>query len=507
MINRIKQAANILEVASDLTTLKRVGARYFGLCPFHSEKTASFSVQPEHGRWKCFGCGKGGDVIDLLTESGMTFREALKFLSEKTGIALDDWQGSDRWEQRDLMRVAHEVYAKASAENLKRSKEALDYLKKRGISEEVINLFNIGLGVERIEQLDKTHLTKTGLFNSSGVSPFAGRILFPFTDITGHPIGFTARKLSGVSPKYLNSKNSELFNKSRTLFGIAQARKHIRELKACRIVEGPMDALALHSHMHKHVLATCGSAFTKEHALLIRRLGAEVAVLHFDGDKAGRKSTIQAARHCMDAGLAVSAVIVPDGQDPCSQLQGIPFDEWRMPMLKAVGLEDWLEHHIRRIEDKTRQAQMLTSLSRRLGASAGAKLVLKSLGRKFGINLIPKYKADKKPTKRVERMDARLRRAIVQTIALIHAGRIDDAEEVIEFLPEKYQHILRRAGISGFDRERIALNGMIDMGAELAAKYELARPLDILRGYAPYYIAQNYNWHERMQAITEKIRL
>lgn len=176
-------------------------------------------------------------------------------------------------------------------------------------------------------------------------------------------------------------------------------------------------------------------------------------------------------------------------------------------MLKAVGLEDWLEHHIRRIEDKTRQAQMLTSLSRRLGASAGAKLVLKSLGRKFGINLIPKYKADKKPTKRVERMDARLRRAIVQTIALIHAGRIDDAEEVIEFLPEKYQHILRRAGISGFDRERIALNGMIDMGAELAAKYELARPLDILRGYAPYYIAQNYNWHERMQAITEKIRL
>ncbi len=334
---RILSVARVEEIISQYVDLKKRGARYVGLCPFHKEKTPSFHVSPTRGIFKCFGCGKGGDVITFLIEhEKFTYPEALRFLADKYHIPVEEASVDVADKQhRESMHIVLQFAERFFQQNLHDESEgqtvALPYLRERGIDDSIIHRFRLGYAIRQPDGLTRQArsmnysldlLQRVGLIverNGQLADFFHERIVFPVHNLSGKPVAFAGRTLRNDDriPKYINSPETDLYNKGHVLYGMYQARDAIRRLDECFVVEGYVDVLAMHQAGMENTVACSGSALTEEQIRLIKRFTNNVTLL-FDGDAAGVKAAMLAVDRLAGVDLNVRVVLLPDGYDPDS---------------------------------------------------------------------------------------------------------------------------------------------------------------------------------------------
>jgi DNA primase len=339
IVEQIKQVANIVDIASLYTTLRQRGRNHVGLCPFHSEKSPSFTVDHDKQFFHCFGCGQGGDVFTLVMEKeNMSFPEAVEFLANRCNIPLPEKKklsaGQLRAEEQ-LVKITESALAffQNSLHKTQEGKKALDYLHKRKVSESVarelklgyaqdnwdslLNFFQSkGVPVERLEQagLVLKRQNKTGYYDR-----FRGRIIFPIFTGTGKVVAFGGRTITGDDPKYLNSPDTPIYTKGEILYGLNFSKEAIRKAGTAILVEGYTDYLSLFQAGIKNLVASLGTALTSRQVLLASRF-AETLIIFYDGDEAGVKASVRAVTICMEKELNSLVAPLPKEQDPDSYL-------------------------------------------------------------------------------------------------------------------------------------------------------------------------------------------
>jgi len=350
LINQIREANDIVEVISEYLPLKKKGKSYMALCPFHPEKTPSFSVSQERQIYHCFGCGKGGNVYTFLMEhEKLSFYEALKLLAKKANISLPQKPvDREKVETLDQLFYANQVANEYFQLSLTRSKRAKDYLYHRGFTKETIELFSLGyapLDWEGLIKYSGEKGLKTEVLLSSGLvverekkegcyDRFRDRATFPIFNLSQKIVGFGGRVLEGKvdkglttatpgsaprrdEPKYLNSPESPIYHKGKILYGLNLSKEIIREKSAAVLVEGYIDLISLYQAGIKNVVAALGTSFTQEQARLISRYAEKIYLL-FDSDRAGESAVFRSVDLLFDSGVEVMIVVFPSGEDPDS---------------------------------------------------------------------------------------------------------------------------------------------------------------------------------------------
>ncbi len=358
-VEQVKEAADIIEVVSQYTDLRRAGQRFSGLCPFHDERTPSFSVDPVAKLYKCFGCDAGGDVFRFVEEKeGLSFPEAVESLGERYGVEVAREQEDPRAEQARRRRArVHELLAR-TAEFYSRylwdapkAAKAREYLHERGLGEEVLKEFGVGMAPSAWDQVlvgsQRAKFTITELVGAGLIQKgrqgghydrFRSRITFPIRDARGRVLGFGARAISPDSkPKYLNSPEG-VFHKSETLYGIDRARSAIAKARRAIVVEGYTDVLALHQAGITESVAIMGTAITPEQLRALSGLGPEVVILALDADSAGANAMIRAQRVAADRTLDLKVAAMPEGEDPADMLAAGRLDRFRELVDAAIDL-------------------------------------------------------------------------------------------------------------------------------------------------------------------------
>ncbi|MCF6238730.1 MAG: DNA primase [Candidatus Marinimicrobia bacterium] len=334
-IEQVREANDVVEVISDYVQLKRSGRNWFGRCPFHNEKTPSFSVSSDKQIYHCFGCGVGGNVINFIMEhERLDFISSVKLLADRVNITIElDQREPQKKDDRASIYNMHEIACRAFERQLAdpAGAAAKDYLLKRGLSEDIIKTFRVGFAPDRWDTvtlevmkmgLSQEILSKSGLLmtkDSGGYyDRFRQRIMFPIADINGKVQAFGGRIFGdGEGAKYMNSPETPIYHKGRTLFGLDQSRDEIRNSRTAILVEGYMDLIRLYQQGFKYVVAGTGTAFTREQAGLIKRFADKVFVC-YDGDNAGQKAAQKAGLTLLDKGLDVAIIELPGGEDPDS---------------------------------------------------------------------------------------------------------------------------------------------------------------------------------------------
>ena len=338
IVEQVRQASDIVEVIGQYVRLKKRGRNFLALCPFHVEKTPSFSVSPDRQIYHCFGCGKGGNVFTFLMEhENMTFIEAVKHLAARAGIRIPEKKVDDKSkEQYERLHYAHQValeYFRSVLYSKKYHNKIMKYLHEtRRISDESIELFQIGLSGEDWDGFLKYALKKdlfpkdlalAGLVTFSQKSDkyydrFRQRLIFPIFNLSDKPIAFGGRALKkGESAKYVNSPETPLYSKSNVLYGLNFTRQFVREKNEVIIVEGYFDLISLYQAGIKNVVASSGTAFTPQQARLLARF-TDMAYLFFDADSAGQAAALRSVDALYDAGVEVMVMVPPEGSDPDS---------------------------------------------------------------------------------------------------------------------------------------------------------------------------------------------
>jgi DNA primase len=352
-IAKIQDEADVVDVLSDFITLKKNGSNYKANCPFHNEKTPSFVVSPAKGIYKCFGCGAAGNSVKFVMEhEQMTYVEALKYLAAKYNIEIEETEQTDamRAEQsaKDALYIANEFARDFFMHNLFETQEGrsigLSYFKERGFSEDIIKKFQLGYTLEDGEAFTKHALEKgyllevlkkAGLTSSKEDSRydfFRGRVMFPIHSVSGKVLGFGGRTLKSNTklPKYINTSDTEIYDKSSVLYGMHFARNAVRKLDECLLVEGYTDVISMFQAGVENVVASSGTALTPNQVKLIKRYSENVTLL-YDGDAAGVKAALRGVDIILENGLNVKVALLPDGHDPDSfvRQQGASgFDEF-----------------------------------------------------------------------------------------------------------------------------------------------------------------------------------
>ena len=335
-VQLIKDAADIAEIIGEHVSLKRAGTNLKGLCPFHSEKTPSFTVNPERKTYHCFGCGEGGDVFSFMMNfHRLNFAEALKELARKYQIALPEKplnpQELEKAQKREALQAANEKAAELFHQLLLSdpgAQKAREYLAKRGLPKEIIEEFRLGFAPDNwnflVNALPKQKIAveaskEAGLIvardNGGFYDRFRNRVMFPIIGLTGRVVAFGGRILDDGQPKYMNSPESPVFDKSRTLFGLYQNREHIRQAKNCLVVEGNFDLLSLAVHGVRNVVAPLGTALTQAHVRSIKGYTDEVILL-FDGDQAGLKAAMRSVPLFLSEQVTAKVAVLPEAHDP-----------------------------------------------------------------------------------------------------------------------------------------------------------------------------------------------
>ena len=368
-VERVRSAADILEVVSAHTELRRRGARYLGLCPFHDERTPSFSVDPSANLYYCFGCQAVGDVFGFLQEKeGLDFRQSVEQLADRYGVELTyespDPQDEARRRGRDRL---HELLTKTAAfyarylwESTEAAK-ARGYLEGRGLGREVLSEFEVGFSPSAWDRVLKRAL-QSGFseqeLHDSGLAQkgrrggfydrFRGRIMFPLRDARGRVVGFGARAMrESQPPKYVNSPESPVYHKGRSLFGIDLARPHATRMGEVIVVEGYTDVLALHQAGIRNSVASMGTALTDEQVGELARL-ARLVLLAFDADRSGQEAMLRVQRSAGSRRLDLKVVRLPDDKDPCDLLQ----EEGSQAFLARLkGASSFLEFQVQIVID------------------------------------------------------------------------------------------------------------------------------------------------------------
>jgi len=358
VIKQISEKADIGEVISEYTTLKRKGSRYWGLCPFHTEKTPSFSVTPESGLFYCFGCHKGGTVFNFVMEvEHLSFVEAVEFLGKKVGVAVVPQDGEISEIEKKKAAIL-ELYRRVAGSfhylllSSSQGAGALEYLRRRGIKDEIIERFQLGyappdpywlVNFLKKKNYSEEFLKTTGLFsaNQAGRAFFTQRVVFPIQSPRGDVVAFGGRILEGSGPKYLNSAESEVYRKGSNLYGFFQAKDAIRRMKKVTLVEGYMDVIALHQAGIDYAVAPLGTAFTQEQGKLLKRF-AETVVLFFDGDEAGIKAARRTAEICEALEFQVFIAESPPDTDPADLVQEDRVQELKKILEYPINVLDFL---------------------------------------------------------------------------------------------------------------------------------------------------------------------
>ena len=340
-IDKIMAATDIVDVVSDFVSLRRRGANYWGLCPFHDDRSPSFSVSPSKGVCKCFSCGKGGSAIHFIMEhEQLSYYEALKYLAKKYNIEVHEKELTDEERQKRSERenmfvintFAQEFFSKSLLETDEGRSVGLAYFKERGFNEDIIRKFGLGYSPEKRDALAVEaqkrgykidYLLKTGLCregqNGRIYDLFSGRVMFPVYSVSGKVVAFGGRILkSGVKiSKYFNSPESDIYHKSDELYGIYQAKRAIEKERRCYLVEGYTDVLSMHQSGIENVVASSGTALTHGQIRLIHRFTDNITVL-YDGDAPGIKASLRGIDLLLQEGLNIKVVLLPDGEDPDS---------------------------------------------------------------------------------------------------------------------------------------------------------------------------------------------
>lgn len=354
IVEEVRERNDIVDVVSSYVKLKKSGSNYVGLCPFHNEKTPSFSVSQNKQMYHCFGCGAGGNVFTFVMEyENFTFVEAIKYLAERSGVNLPDIEYSEEARRKtDLKTKLYEINRMAANYyyyqlHKEQGKAAYEYLKNRELSDETIKKFGLGYSNKYSDDLyrylrskgyDDELLKKTGLITydeqRGAYDKFWNRVMYPILDINNKVIAFGGRVMGDGMPKYLNSPETMIFDKSRNLFGLNTARlSRTRKMLLC---EGYMDVIALHQAGFTNAVASLGTAFTSQQASLLRRYADEV-YLTYDSDKAGVKAALRAIPILKEAGLSAKIINMRPYKDP---------DEF----MKALGKEEY-EHRMEQAEN------------------------------------------------------------------------------------------------------------------------------------------------------------
>lgn len=349
-IDRIIDAAQIVDVIQEFVPLKRRGVNYLGLCPFHNEKTPSFTVSPSKEIFKCFGCGKVGNVVNFIMEhEHLNYPEALKFLAKKYHIEIVEKEATpeeiEKQNERESLLVLSAYASRQFAENLFNSDEGikvgLSYFRERGFNQNILKKFEVGYCFEKRDAFTKKaledgyrkdFLVKSGLsieHEDNIFDRFHGRVMFPIHSLSGQVLGFGGRilKTDAKTAKYLNSPESEIYHKSRILYGIYQARKSITQLDNVYLVEGYTDVMSLHEAGIENVVASSGTSLTQEQVRLVKRFTPNITIL-YDGDAAGIKASIRGIDIVLEEGMNVKIVLLPDGEDPDSYSKKVSNEEF-----------------------------------------------------------------------------------------------------------------------------------------------------------------------------------
>jgi DNA primase len=341
-IDRVREAVDMVQLVGEKTDLRRVGTRWTGLCPFHDERTPSFSVNAEEKLYYCFGCGEGGDAFKFVQQTeGLEFQEAVELLAERSGVRVereeDDPKAEQRRRRRERLLSLLDRAARFYVTYLRDSSEAArarEYLGSRGLSDEVLAEFRVGYSPSAWDRMivgarqngfSEEELIAAGLAQrgrGGGLyDRFRGRIMFPLADARGKVLGFGARQMGeGRGPKYLNTSENDLYHKGRQLFGIDVARKEAMRTGRFVVVEGYTDVLALHQMGIREAVAIMGTAMTQEQLAELARVGDSnrrgTVFLALDADRAGRDAMLRAARLAEDRGVDLRVVDMPEGKDP-----------------------------------------------------------------------------------------------------------------------------------------------------------------------------------------------
>ncbi|OQY00340.1 MAG: DNA primase [Bacteroidetes bacterium 4572_117] len=339
-VERIINTAQIVDVVQDFVNLKRRGVNFLGLCPFHNEKTPSFTVSPAKGIFKCFGCGQAGNSVGFIMEhEQLSYPEALKYLAKKYSIDVVETEQTDEQiaqkNERDSMLIVTQYAQKYFHNILHNHREGkaigLSYFKERGFSKEIINKFQLGYSLEQRDGFTTDalkngykikYLTGVGLSiekNNYRFDRFAGRVIFPIHGLSGSTIGFGGRVLSQEkkTAKYLNSPESEIYHKSNILYGIYFAKKSIVKHAKCYMVEGYTDVISLHQAGIENVVASSGTSLTENQISLVKRFTENLTIL-YDGDDAGIKASFRGIDMILEQDMNVRVVLFPKGEDPDS---------------------------------------------------------------------------------------------------------------------------------------------------------------------------------------------
>lgn len=359
-IQEIKRRINLVELISEYVKLRPSGRYFVGLCPFHQEKTPSFSVSPEKQVWHCFGCGEGGDVITFLEKiEGIEFLEALRQLARRVGVTLPIDSAKAPGERNRLLEI-HEWACSFYESALKRSPEAQRYLSHRGLTEEDCRRWRIGYAPEGWENLKhfleqqgvtETEMERAGLLTrktggGTAYDRFRKRLMLPIMNLEGQVIAFGGRVItSEATPKYLNSPETRLFSKSHTLYGLHIARQFLKEGQPALLMEGYLDVITAHRYGFRTAIATLGTALTPNHARLLRRYTDQVILL-YDADSAGLKAALRSLELFEQVGLEVKVAHLPGGEDPDSLLRSVGADALQEILDQALPVLEYRFQHL-----------------------------------------------------------------------------------------------------------------------------------------------------------------
>jgi len=399
--------ADIVEVVGRRTQLKKAGREYKACCPFHDEKTPSFTVSPGKGFYHCFGCGAHGTAIGFLMEfDHMSFVDAIESLASSMGVEVPRSESDQPARRYDELFSLMDTVARHWQSCLKETPEAVEYLKQRGIDGSTAKRFGIGYAPDGWSNvLDKfgkseeatERLLATGLIirkdNGKHYDRFRDRVMFPIRDARGRTIGFGGRTMGDGEPKYLNSPETVLFHKGRELYGLYEARQALRHIEQLVVVEGYMDTIALARHGIEFVVATLGTATTNEHLNRLFRL-TENVYFSFDGDRAGKKAAWRALENALPQvreGRQVRFVFLPEGQDPDSFVNDNGADAFVKLMDAGLPLSEFLIQELssqvdmETIDGRAKLAEMARPLVNNLPAGVYRELLIESLATAVGL--------------------------------------------------------------------------------------------------------------------------
>ncbi len=362
LLDEIRLRSNMVQLVSEYVTLKKAGRNFQGLCPFHSEKTPSFTVNEEKQFFHCFGCNAGGDLFSFLMRvEQMTFPEAVKALAERAGVEVPSKsfgpeQRKEASKKEKLFEINEEScrYFQGLLEKNQTGKEVRQYLLNRGIKEDVAEKYRLGFagpaweGLTRHLEQRKVSLKLVGELGlcmqkqrGGFYDRFRNRLMFPIRDVRGKIIAFGGRSLDGKTPKYMNSPESALYQKGRNLYGLDAAKQAIQREGWLILVEGYFDLLAMVQHGFQNVVAALGTALTEEQVKIIRRYTDQVVTI-FDADPAGVKATLRNLEPFLQAGIRAKMIVLPEDNDPASYLQAQGPENMQKRMEKAVDLMTFL---------------------------------------------------------------------------------------------------------------------------------------------------------------------